>query len=218
MEFDAIDRFETQVEALEQAMGGAAGMAAGFEAELSRIRNTFAATGQDVRILERGLSRGLRRAFDGVVLDGQKLSDALQTMADAMISTAYSAAVKPVTDHFGGLLARGVGALVQEALPFEQGGSFAQGRVMPFARGGIVDGPSYFAMRGGTGLMGEAGPEAIMPLARGPDGNLGVRMRGGRTVSVVMNITTPNADSFRRSQNQIAAQFSRALGRAERNR
>lgn len=218
MEIDAIDRFETQVEALEQAMGGAAGMAAGFEAELSRLRNTFAATGQDVRILERGLSRGLRRAFDGVVLDGQKLSDALQTMANAMISTAYSAAVKPVTDHFGGLLARGVGALVQGALPFEQGGSFAQGRVMPFARGGIVDGPSYFAMRGGTGLMGEAGPEAIMPLARGPDGNLGVRMQGGRTVSVVMNITTPNADSFRRSQSQIAAQFSRALGRAERNR
>jgi phage-related minor tail protein len=218
-EYDGLEGLETQIETLEGALEGATGMAASFDAELRRMRATFAATGQDVQTLERGMSRGLRRAFDGVVLDGMKLSDALTTMAQSMISTAYSAAVKPVTDHVGGLLAQGVGSLMEGILPFEKGAGFAQGRVMPFARGGVVGGPTYFAMRGATGLMGEAGPEAIMPLTRGPDGSLGVRAQGGGApVSVVMNIQTPDAESFRRSQSQIAAQVSRALGRAQRNR
>ena len=103
-------------------------------------------------------------------------------------------------------------------LPFAQGGAFSQGRVMPFADGGVVRGATTFPMRGGTGLMGEAGPEAIMPLARGPDGKLGVRADAGRAVSVVMNIQTPDAESFRKSQSQIAAQMARAMTRGQRNR
>ena len=67
--------------------------------------------------------------------------------------------------------------------------------------------------------MGEAGPEAIMPLSRGADGSLGVRMEGGgRPVSVVINVTTPDVEGFRRSQSQIAAQMGRALSRGQRNR
>jgi phage-related minor tail protein len=47
--------------------------------------------------------------------------------------------------------------------------------VIPFAQGGIVPGPMMFPMRGASmGLMGEAGPEAIMPLRRGRGGRLGV--------------------------------------------
>jgi lambda family phage tail tape measure protein len=90
---------------------------------------------------------------------------------------------------------------------------------MPFANGGVVSSPTYFPMRGATGLMGEAGPEAIMPLARGADGKLGVRSGGGgRPVTVVMNISTPDVQGFQRSQGQVAAQMSRALGRGARNR
>jgi len=75
-------------------------------------------------------------------------------------------------------------------------------------------------MRGGVGLMGEAGPEAILPLARGRDGKLGVRGDAGRAapVQVVVNITTPDVEGFRRSQAQVAAQVRRALGSADRNR
>jgi len=138
-------------------------------------------------------------------------------IARSMIQTTYSAAIKPITNHFGGLLAKGVGSLVEGILPFGDGASFAQGRVTPFASGGVVSGPVSFPMRGGMGLMGEAGPEAIMPLARGPDGKLGVRGGGGAT-TVVMNITTPDVQGFQRSQGQIAAQMSRALGRGNRNR
>jgi len=217
-ERNGIEALDDQADALEDSLGAAAGMAAGFDSELRRMRESLSATGRDVATLERGLSRGLRRAFDGVVLDGMKLSDALETVARSMIQTTYSAAIKPVTDHFGGLLASGVGGLVQGMLPFADGGSFSQGRVMPFANGGVVSGPVSFPMRGGLGLMGEAGPEAIMPLTRGSDGKLGVRSASGGGVSVVMNITTPDVQGFQRSQGQIAAQMSRALGRGNRNR
>ena len=102
---------------------------------------------------------------------------------------------------------------------FAKGGAFVQGQVMPFARGGVVSQPTAFPMRGGTGLMGEAGPEAIMPLTRGPDGSLGVRASGGgQPVTVVMNITTPDVAGFARSQSQIAAGAMRALARGQRNR
>ncbi|MGV6847182.1 MAG: phage tail tape measure protein, partial [Marinibacterium sp.] len=161
---DGIEALDDSAEALADSLGEAAGMAAGFDSELRRVRAALAATGADIAVLERGLSKGLRRAFDGVVLDGMKLTDALETVAQSMIRTTYSAAVKPVTDHVGGLLAKGVSGVVEGLLPFADGAAFSQGRVMPFARGGVVSGPTSFAMRGGTGLMGEAGPEAIMPL------------------------------------------------------
>ncbi|WP_420586785.1 phage tail tape measure protein [Ruegeria sp.] len=216
---DGLDDLQERGEALGDSLSDAASMAAAFDGQMKRISAAFEETGKDVATLERGMSGGLRKAFDGVVLDGMNLSDALDILKNSMIQTAYAAAIKPVTDHFGGLLANAAGGLVQGILPFADGGSFSQGRVMPFANGGVVSGPTTFPMRGGTGLMGEAGPEAIMPLARGPDGKLGVRTSGGgRAVNVVMNITTPDVQGFRRSQGQIAAQMSRALGRGNRNR
>jgi phage-related minor tail protein len=174
-------------------------------------------TSRDLLNLERGFSGGLRKAFDGLVFDGVKLSDALGMLAKSMVNTAYSAAVKPITDHVGGLLSEGVQSLFAGMIPFAKGGAFSQGRVMPFAKGGVVSGPMSFGMRGGTGLMGEAGPEAIMPLARGADGRLGVQ-GGGGSVNVTMNISTPDVQGFQRSQGQIAAQMARVLGRGARNR
>lgn len=212
-----IAELELRSEALGDALGDAAGMAASFDTELRRVRQAFAATGKDVQSLERGMSRGLRRAFEGVVFDGKSLSDALDTVARSMIRTSYNAAIRPVTDHVGGLLASGVGNLVSDILPFADGAAFSQGRVMPFARGGVVSGATMFPMRGGTGLMGEAGPEAILPLSRGTDGSLGVRSQGGGT-TVVMNVSTPDVQGFARSRGQIAAQLSRALSRGNRNR
>jgi len=66
---------------------------------------------------------------------------------------------------------------------FAKGGAFSAGiPVQAFASGGVVGSASLFGMRGGLGLMGEAGPEAIMPLKRGADGKLGVAAAGGGTV------------------------------------
>jgi lambda family phage tail tape measure protein len=76
-------------------------------------------------------------------------------------------------------LLKGVGGVF--GLKFADGGVFAQNGIQKFARGGIVDKPMMFPFANGIGLMGEAGPEAIMPLRRGRDGKLGVAGGGGTT-------------------------------------
>ena len=219
-EFDRGESLEDQIEALEQSLGGAAGMVSAFDGELRRMNVSLSGTRSSAGALSGSISRGLKRSFEGLVFDGLKLSDALKQVANSIVNATYSAAIKPVARHFGGLIGRGIeGFIGSGASLFEKGGAFSQGRVVPFAQGGVVTGPVTFPMRGGTGLMGEAGPEAIMPLSRGADGSLGVRAEGGgRPVQVVMNITTPDAESFRRSETQVAAQMQRALGRGRRNR
>jgi phage-related minor tail protein len=215
-----MDDLATELAALEARLASSRAEVAGFEAGLTDMGRTLALTGRELEGLTRGFGGGLRRAFDGVVFDGLRLSDAMRGLARSLSDTIYAAAMRPVQTALGGMLATAVGGIFQRALPFAQGGSFAQGRVMPFASGGVVAGPVAFPMRGGTGLMGEAGPEAIMPLARGPDGRLGVRgggSGGGRPVSVVFNIQTPDVAGFQRSQTQIAAQMSRLLAQGRRN-
>lgn len=216
---DSIDSFEDQIDALEAALGGAQQMTAGFIFELKGMHSTISDLSTDVNKVSSGISSGLKRAFEGLVFDGMKLSDALKTVAKSMTDAAFNAAITPVTNHFGDILGQGVGALMNGFLPFADGGAFTQGRVMPFAKGGVVSRATTFPMRGGTGLMGEAGPEAIMPLSRGADGRLGVRAAGGGApVNITMNISTPDVESFRRSQSQIAANVQRALARGQRHR
>lgn len=65
----------------------------------------------------------------------------------------------------------------QSYVPNAKGGVYASPSLSAFS-GQIVDRPTTFAFAKGAGLMGEAGPEAIMPLKRGADGSLGVRMVG----------------------------------------
>lgn len=200
-----IDELQDQIAALEATLAGSAGMVAAFDGELSRMRDSLVFTGREVNTLSTGIGGGLRRAFDGLVFDGVKLSDALRGVARTMADTIYGVAMKPVQNALGGALAQGLNGLL--------------GGLMPFAKGGVVAQATAFPMRGATGLMGEAGPEAIMPLARGADGRLGVQAAGtSRPVTVVMNITTPDVQGFQRSQTQIAAQAQRMLARGQRNR
>lgn len=218
--FDSLDALEGRIEGLDASLGGAEGVISTFETELARMRQTMLYTSKEVQSLSLSIGGGLRKAFDGLAFDGMKLSDALKTVASSMINAAYNSAMKPVQDGLGSILANGVNSVVSGILPFEKGASFSQGRVTPFAKGGIVGGPTQFPMRGGLGLMGEAGPEAIMPLSRGPDGKLGVAAggAGGRPVQVVMNISTPDVHGFQRSQSQIAARMSRMMAAGQRNR
>lgn len=215
-----IPEFEAQIASLEVSLGGAAGMVAAFEGELARMEQSLVFTTREVGALTSGFSSGLRRAFDGVILDGKRLSEALGEVAQSMIDTVYDVAISPVQNAVGGALAQGLNGLLSGLMPFADGAAFSQGRVTAFAKGGVVSSATTFPMRGGTGLMGEAGAEAIMPLARGPDGRLGVQAQGngGRAVNVVMNISTPDVAGFQRSQSQIAAQAMRALARGQRNR
>ena len=189
-----------------------------FEAELARLRQSMLYTNREVGTLTTGIGSGLRRAFEGLAFDGLKLSDALKGIARSMADTAFGVALKPIEQALSGAIAQGVNGLMGGVMPFADGAAFTQGRVLPFAKGGVVSQPTYFPMRGATGLMGEAGAEAIMPLRRGADGRLGVATAGGgRPLNVTFNVSTPDVAGFQRSQSQIAAQMGRLLARGERN-
>jgi phage-related minor tail protein len=153
--------------------------------DTARLRADLA----DLDRLGERFGQTLTRAFASAAVDGRKLSDVLRGLALSLSGQALTAALKPLSSLIG--------------------------KAIPFADGGIVNSPLLFAQHGGVGMMGEAGPEAIMPLARGPDGKLGVR--GGGSTHITVNITTPDAVSFQRSQSQIAAMMLRALERGNRN-
>ncbi|KAA9009039.1 phage tail tape measure protein [Histidinibacterium aquaticum] len=215
MDENDIEDFGAELEDLGRGLAQTGRLTESFSQQLDRTRRALAPTVRDLGDLERGFSTGVRRAFEGLVFEGKTLTDTLRGLGQAMSRTAYREAVNPVADHLGGLLSSGVNAAVSGIMPQ---GSVA--RVTPFARGGVVTGPTRFPMTDGrSGLVGEAGPEAILPLSRGADGTLGVRAGGGtRPVQVTMHVTTPDAEGFRRSRGQIAAELGRAVAHGARNR
>ena len=173
---------------------------------------------QKLRELERlgdSFGRRMSGAFADAVFSGDGLSATLKSLALDMSRLALRSAFQPLTGAIGNGLASLAGGLT----PFANGGVVGTPMPKPFAQGGVVASPVTFPMGGGRmGLAGEAGPEAIMPLARGADGRLGVRTQGaGGGVTITMNISTPDAEGFRRSESQIAAMLSRAVSRGQRN-
>ena len=164
---------------------------------------------QDLSRLADSFGTKLVTSLAGAVIHGRKLSDVFRGLALSMANQALGQALKPLGNLVGGLFSN----LLKNA----NGNAFAQGQVTPFANGGIVNSPVMFPLAKGAGLMGEAGPEAIMPLARGADGKLGVRGGGGAVAHVTVNISTPDVVSFRQSQSQVATMLSRAVARGTRN-
>ena len=82
---------------------------------------------------------------------------------------------------------------------FANGGVFENGNVKAFANGGVVSQPTYFPMAGGSmGLMGEAGAEAIMPLRRAANGDLGVQAVSQPATVNVYNYTDSRIETRKR--------------------
>jgi phage-related minor tail protein len=208
---------EAQFAGLEGTLLGLEGVAGAFQRELEGMGGSMKAAGREASGMSSSVSTSIRRAFEGVLFDGKRLSDALAGIGRSISGSVLNQALRPVQGAIGSVVGKGVQSVLGGVLPFAQGAAFGAGRVAAFARGGVVDGPTQFPMRGGVGLMGEAGPEAIMPLTRGADGKLGVRAGGGGSVQVTMNISTPDAAGFQRSQSQIAAEMNRAIARGRRN-
>lgn len=180
-----------------------------FDDVLKKMRESLVETGLRLALapLQMGLTQALQTLFGGLSNKslplGPDLSGAGQGLAGGFSSLFNSL--------FGG------GGDAASAAPFAKGGVFSRGMVMPFAQGGVVGAPSYFPLGRGLGVMGERGAEAVMPLARGPDGKLGVRSGGGgRSASITVNISTPDAESFRRSEAQVSAALARAVARGQR--
>ncbi len=157
----------------------------------------------------------LSGALKSATIDGRGLDDVLRTLGTRMVGIAVDAGTRPLNQLMSNSIAGLTGSL-SRILPFAKGG--VPGRMHAFADGGVVGGPSYFPMPGGdVGLMGEAGAEAILPLARGADGRLGVASGGSaQPVQVTFNVTTPDARSFSKSEAQVTAMLARAVGRGRR--
>ena len=171
-----------------------------FTDELSDVSRELDRIGS----LADGVARSISAAFRGALVDGKSFQSLLGDIARSFADIALKAAIKPLGNLVGGLVENLFGAT-----------NPALGGVTPFAKGGVIATPSYFPMSGGLGLMGEAGPEAIMPLARGADGRLGVA-GGGGAVHVSFNVTASDARSFAASEAELSAMLLRAVKRGTR--
>ncbi|PYE88392.1 phage tail tape measure protein [Phyllobacterium leguminum] len=148
----------------------------------------------------------LTAALKGAAVSGRGLDDVLRGLATNLAGLALDAGMKPLQGLLSSLFSGFLGGI--------------GGGVTPFAKGGVVSSPTYFGLGGGgLGLTGEAGAEAILPLARGADGRLGVAMGGGgaKSTQVIFNVSTPDAASFRKSEAQVSSMLARAARRGSRS-
>jgi lambda family phage tail tape measure protein len=136
------------------------------------------------------LATGLTDAFMAFI-DGTKSAEkafkefAVSFLKQVTQMVIQALLLKAITAGIGMAFGDGGAFSGGKLLPFANGGAFGGGReIKAFAAGGVVSSPVAFPMAGGrTGLMGEAGPEAIMPLTR-RNGRLGVE---GSPVNVKIN-------------------------------
>ncbi|MDQ2080271.1 phage tail tape measure protein [Xanthobacteraceae bacterium Astr-EGSB] len=186
----------------------------------------LAATYGDLEAHQRALEASARRfagvmagAFTQAIVDGRRLDDTLKAVALRLSDSLLRSALQPVQSALAGGLAQGFGRIFGGLLGgFSGNRNGGGGGVKAFASGGVIGTPTYFPLSsGGTGLAGEAGPEAILPLARGSDGRLGVAAGGGATPHVTVQIVTPDVDGFRRAEVHLAGQIARAVARGQRD-
>lgn len=146
------------------------------------------------------------------IRDGKSFEDTLKGLALQLSNMALSSGLKPLQNLMGSAVQSAANGLTS----FFSGASTGSA-VVPFAKGGVVSSPTFFSAGGTPSVMGEAGAEAIMPLARGADGRLGVRTGGASGgPNVTFNITTPNVEGFRKSQGQISTLLARTVARGRR--
>ena len=140
----------------------------------------------------------LGNAFESAIRGSESLGDALkgllQDLGAVILKAMFMKAI--FGGGLGGLFGGGGVTEIANFTRNAKGNVFGVDGILPFAKGGIVNAPTIFPFANGTGLMGEAGPEAIMPLKRGADGKLGVEGGGGGGTNITMNINAIDSQSF----------------------
>jgi lambda family phage tail tape measure protein/TP901 family phage tail tape measure protein len=180
----------------------AADVGQGFKNGVESFLTSIGTMSENVSQLTQNAFQGLSDGIAELVTTGKmNFNDFANSIIKDMIRIATQQLIlRPILQGIGGLFGGGGGLSgggyfdsitgLGKAGPnfgLAKGGVITQNGIQAFARGGIVDKPMLFPFAKGIGLMGEAGPEAIMPLRRGRDGNLGVA-GGGGTTNVVVNV------------------------------
>jgi len=147
-------------------------------------------------------------AFEDAIVGGAKFQDVLTALTTDLqkfvLRMALAGLLRAGADAISGAFTGGssfstaggtnngwtTGGFQTTPIVNAHGNAFEAGNVIPFARGGLVDRPTLFPMARGTGLMGEAGPEAIAPLRRTASGDLGVQ-----AVAPVVKVTVNNSSN-----------------------
>ncbi|MBP0438903.1 phage tail tape measure protein [Tianweitania sediminis] len=162
----------------------------------------FLATLENLKSLSTSFGAELTGALKGAAVSGRSLDDILRRLASNLAGRALNLGLAPLRQMAGSMMSGLFGGAAS---------------VVPFAKGGVVASPSYFPMGHNLGLMGEAGAEAILPLARGADGRLGVAAGGSTpSVHVTFNVTATDAASFRKSEAQVTGMLAQAVRRGTR--
>mgnify|MGYP000927598434 CR=1 FL=1 len=138
-------------------------------------------------------AQSMTYAFKDAIMNSKNLGDALSNLANRVQNMIVNKALDSLLGGlFGGMFAKGA--------------AFQAGGVTAFASGGVVSSPSLFPMANKkTGLMGEAGPEAIMPLTRTSSGDLGVKAVGSGGSMVIAPQINITVEGGSQEQNQDAA-------------
>jgi len=153
------------------------------------------------------IQQSVGSAIEGLIFSTQSLGESLSNFAKSLASMFLQFGIKTAFSALG----EG-GGFLGKLFGSANGNVFAENKIVPFAYGGIVDKPTLFPMANGMGLMGEAGPEAIMPLRRNSSGRLGVEAAGTGFGSVVVNVDATGS-SVQGSQPN-SAQLGKAIGAA----
>ena len=141
------------------------------------------------QIAQAWLSNSLNNLFSGSGGGGKNSAGGLLGTIGGLAGSFFG----PVGSAIGGFFGNTIGRFFADGAPFQNG------RVIPFARGGVVQSPATFPMSGNrTGLMGEKGAEAIMPLKRTPSGQLGVQAQVQQPSINIYNQSGANIETVQR--------------------
>jgi hypothetical protein len=184
----------------------------GVQDRLTELAGTFPELQKEADDVGKSIGLTFSSAFEDAVLKGQELGDVLKSIgADLARLFIQKNLTQPIYNAVSGFDWAG---FLKGIFGSAKGNAFGASGVIPFATGGIVNSPTLFGFAGGrTGLMGEAGPEAILPLKRGRDGKLGVQSAG--MGGVVINQTINVAAGASRNEVLQAAATAKAAAVAE---
>ncbi|WP_127110241.1 phage tail tape measure protein [Pararhodobacter zhoushanensis] len=200
-------------EAAGRAGGAGRGAGQALREAADTARGAWEATAEAVGAAQersREIAQGLAQDILGPIKDALKsgeftwetFASAISRIAQNLATRLIELAFQPIENALMRALSGGGGGgggFFASLFGFARGGVFAGGQQLTaFARGGVVNRPTVFPFARGIGLMGEAGPEAILPLRRGRGGRLGVEMNGDATAPAaapstrIINVLDPS--------------------------